>query len=366
MWWSNEGEMRLGFRVPTRSLRPRIRLAKSSVFAPLSTASATGRSATVPGKDKVVVTCSVNGVLTDPARFSVPVTPDEMAASCADAFSAGATVAHIHFRDQRPGRGGEATWDPRVAGDIARAIRDRVPDMLLNFTTGTIEGLPGAGSGGPLGPTGGPISCFDLNSGEDDDPHVRGPEMAALNSGSLNYLRTTKSGEWAWPPLMFENRVDKVQTMVEAMAERGIVPECECFDTGIVRSIRMYEDVGILKLPYTVSLVMGVASGMPCDPRWLPLLAEEVNPKAQWQAICIGREEVWDTLRTACELGGNVRTGLEDTFYLPDGTRNTKGNGELIEHLVNICREVGREPASPAETREIIGWNALNRDSVQV
>ena len=358
--------MRLGFRVPTRSLRPRIRLAKSSAFAPLSTASATGRSATVPGKDKVVVTCSVNGVLTDPARFSVPVTPDEMAASCADAFSAGATVAHIHFRDQRPGRGGEATWDPRVAGDIARAIRDRVPDMLLNFTTGTIEGLPGAGSGGPLGPTGGPISCFDLNSGEDDDPHVRGPEMAALNSGSLNYLRTTKSGEWAWPPLMFENRVDKVQTMVEAMAERGIVPECECFDTGIVRSIRMYEDVGILKLPYTVSLVMGVASGMPCDPRWLPLLAEEVNPKAQWQAICIGREEVWDTLRTACELGGNVRTGLEDTFYLPDGTRNTKGNGELIEHLVNICREVGREPASPAETREIIGWNALNRDSVQV
>ena len=71
--------MRLGFRVPTRSLRPRIRLAKSSAFAPLSTASATGRSATVPGKDKVVVTCSVNGVLTDPARFSVPVTPDEMA-----------------------------------------------------------------------------------------------------------------------------------------------------------------------------------------------------------------------------------------------------------------------------------------------
>ena len=306
-------------------------------------------------KDKVVVTCSVNGVLTDPARFSVPVTPDEMAASCADAFSAGATIAHIHFRDQRPGHGGEATWDPRVARDIASAIRDRVPDMLLNFTTGTIEGLPGAGSGGPLGPTGGPISCFDLGGS-----HHSYPEMAALNSGSLNYLRTTKAGEWAWPPLMFENRVEKVKTMVEAMAERGIVPECECFDTGIVRSIKMYEDVGILKLPYTVSLVMGVASGMPCDPRWVPLLAEEINPNAQWQAICIGREEVWETLRAACELGGNVRTGLEDTFYLPNGARNTKGNGELIEALVKICRDVGREPTTPAETREIIGWNALN------
>jgi 3-keto-5-aminohexanoate cleavage enzyme len=352
---------------------PRFSSSASSSAASSSFSTTAGGGGAAGNKDKVVVTCSVNGVLTDPARFSVPVTPDEMARSCADAFSAGASVAHIHFRDQRPGRGGEATWDPRVARDVARAIRDRVPDLLLNFTTGTIEGLPGAGSGGPLGPTGGPISCFDLNASsseadvEEDDgdvllPRVRGPEMAALNSGSLNYLRATRSGEWAWPPLMFENRVDKVQTMIEAMAARGIVPECECFDTGIVRSIRMYEDVGILKLPYTVSLVMGVASGMPCDPRWVPLLAEMVNPKAQWQAICIGREEVWETLRVACELGGNVRTGLEDTFYLPDGTRNTKGNGELIEHLVKMCREVGREPATAAETREIIGWNALNAD----
>ena len=317
-----------------------------------SMASSTAGTGAARNRDKVVVTCSVNGVLTDPDKFNVPVTPDEMAASCADAFSAGATVAHVHFRDQRPGKGGQATWDQNVARDIANAIRSRVPDMLLNFTTGTIEGLPGAGSGGPLGPTGGPISCFDA------PPKL--PEMAALNSGSLNYLRTTNSGKWAWPPLMFENRVDKIKVMVDAMSERGIVPECECFDTGIVRSIKMYEDVGILKLPYTVSLVMGVASGMPCNSKWVPLLAEEINPNAQWQVIAIGREEVWDTLRTACELGGNVRTGLEDTFYLPDGSRNTKGNGELIEELVKICREVGREPATPEETRDIIGWSTLN------
>ena len=308
-------------------------------------------SSAVPSQDKVVVTVSVNGVLTDPTKFSVPVTPDEMAASCAEAFDAGATVAHIHFRDQGVGLGHQATWEPQVARDIAHAIRARVPDMLLNFTTGTIEGLPGAGGGGPLGPTGGPIACMDAPD--------EFPEMAALNSGSLNYLRTTSKGDWAWPPLMFENRVDKIQTMVDAMVARGIVPECECFDTGIVRSIRMYEDVGILQAPYNVSLVMGVASGMPCDPRWVPLLADEISPGTQWQVIAIGRQEVWDVLRAGCELGGNVRTGLEDTFYLPDGTR-ASSNGVLIEQLVKMCREVGREPATPAETREIIGWNQLN------
>jgi hypothetical protein len=89
------------------------------------------------------------------------------------------------------------------------------------------------------------------------------PELAALNSGSLNYLRATNSGEWAWPPMTFENTVGKIQTMLAAMRRLGVVPECECFDTGIVRSVGMFQKVGILGPPYLVSLVMGVASGMP-------------------------------------------------------------------------------------------------------
>jgi len=153
---------------------------------------------------------------------------------------------------------------------------------------------------------------------------------------------------------MFENPVSKVETMVNAMKDLDIIPECECFDTGIVRSIGMYEDVGILKRPYIVSLVMGVASGMPARKEWLPLLLDELPEGALWQVIAIGREEVWPLLRHASELGGNVRTGLEDTFYLPDGTRATT-NGQLIEALVKVVRETGREPATPEETRQILG-----------
>lgn len=153
---------------------------------------------------------------------------------------------------------------------------------------------------------------------------------------------------------MFENPVAKVETMVNAMKDLGIIPECECFDTGIVRSIGMYEQVGILKPPYIVSLVMGVASGMPARKEWLPLLLDELPEDALWQVIAIGREEVWPLLQYASELGGNVRTGLEDTFYLPDGKRATT-NGQLIKALVKIVRQTGREPTSPAETREILG-----------
>jgi uncharacterized protein (DUF849 family) len=137
------------------------------------------------------------------------------------------------------------------------------------------------------------------------------------------------------------------------MSKWSVIPECECFDTGIVRSVRMFEHNGMLKPPYHVSFVMGVASGMPARPEWLPLLLEDVDPKAPWQVIAIGRSEVWPLHRRCVELGGHVRTGLEDTFYLPDGGK-AKSNGELIEAIVRIVRECGREIASPEEARKIL------------
>eukprot|EP00941_MAST-03F_sp_MAST-3F-sp1_P001630 g1630.t1 len=294
--------------------------------------------------EKIVISASLNGVLTDPETFrEVPVTPAELARAAKESYDEGASIVHIHFRDQRPGKGHLPSWDPAVAADCVAAIREAVPNILINQTTGTV-GTVGVMGGGDLGPTGGPIACMDACK----------PDIAALNSGSLNYLKTKRDGSWAWPPLAFDNPVDKIETMLTAMVERDICPECECFDTGIVRSIAMFEDVGLFgNQPVHVSLVMGVASGMPNNPEWLPLLVEELRPTTHWQTIVIGREDVWPTLARAVELGGNARTGLEDTFYLPDGTR-AGSNGRLIKELVKICREKGREPASPEETRKII------------
>ena len=93
---------------------------------------------------------------------------------------------------------------------------------------------------------------------------------------------------------------------------------------------------------------------MPAKPSWLPLLIEELPQGAHWQTIAIGRQEVWDLHRKTAEMGGHLRTGVEDTFYLPNGEK-TSGNGQLIENLVRIARECGREIASPDETRAAFG-----------
>ncbi|TNF28385.1 MAG: 3-keto-5-aminohexanoate cleavage protein [Deltaproteobacteria bacterium] len=282
--------------------------------------------------DKAVITCAITGVLTDPGRHPVPVTPEELAAEAVRARDAGASVIHVHFRRQEPGMGRFPSWEPDVAAACVDAIRAAAPDLLVNMSTGVI---------GP--DIAGPLACLR---------RVR-PELAALNAGSLNYLKATQAGKWAWPPILFDNPVEKVKAFFDAMAEVGTVPECECFDTGILRSVDLYRQTGMLTGPLHVSLVMGVASGMPAKASWLPLLLEEMPEGAHWQSIVIGRAEVWDVHRKTAELGGDLRTGLEDTFYLPDGARATS-NGPLIEALAKVARDAGREVASPAEARAIL------------
>jgi uncharacterized protein (DUF849 family) len=225
------------------------------------------------------------------------------------------------------------TWEPDVVAEIDAAIRARVPDIIVNMSTGVI---------GP--DVSAPLACLT---------RIR-PEMAALNAGSLNYLKARSDGRWAWPPMLFDNPVDKVEQFLSAMNQIGTVPECECFDTGIVRSIGLFRQVGLLKGPIHVSLVMGVASGMPCKPEWLPLIVAELPEGAHFQTIGIGQKEVWPVHRRAAELGGHLRTGIEDTFYLPDGTK-TDSNGRLVDALVKLAREVGREIATATQAREILG-----------
>ncbi len=282
---------------------------------------------------KCVITCALTGVLTDPVRHNVPVTPKEMADEAERAWNAGATVVHIHFRRQEPGLGHLPSWEPQVAKSISDAIRDRCPELLQNFSTGV------------MGPDiSAPLACLETCK----------PEIAALNAGTLNYLKLRSSGQWAWPPMVFDNPVSKVQEFCAKMVELGIAPECECFDTGIVRSVDLFKRNGFLPDPLHVSLVMGVASGMPAKASWLPLLMEELPEGAHWQTIVIGRQEVWDVHQRTSELGGHVRTGLEDTFYLPDGSK-ASSNGQLIEALAKTVVQAGREVADIGHTRMMYG-----------
>ena len=282
--------------------------------------------------DKAALTCAITGVLTNPQQHPVPVTIEQMAQSAKDAFNAGASIMHVHFRSQEPNLGHMPTWDPEVAGAIVDAIREACPGVIINMSTGVV--------GNDIS---GPEACMRRIK----------PEIAACNAGSLNYLKVRSNGQWAWPPMLFDNPVSKVQRFLKVMAETGAMPEFECFDVGIVRSIELFVQAGLTDHP-DYNFVMGVASGMPADPRLLELLTQYRLAGSTWQVTAIGRQDVWPLHRKAAELGGQLRTGVEDTFYLPSGDK-ASGNGPLIEALAACAREAGREVASPEEARAIFG-----------
>ncbi len=286
--------------------------------------------------DKAILTCALTGVLTDPKQHPVPVTPAQMASEARDAFHAGAAIVHVHIRDQRPGMGHLPSWDPDVVETVIDAIKAACPGIVINLTTGVI---------GP--DVSGPIACIKRIK----------PEIAACNAGSLNYLKIKDNGQWAWPPHTFDNPVDKIQKMLDAMAETGTHPEFECFDVGIVRSVAMYRKACMFEGVPELNFVMGVASGMPCDADLLELLPRYAPPGAVWQTTLIGRKEIWPVHQKTAELGGMLRAGLEDSFYLPSGER-AAGNGAMIEALAACAQRAGRRVASPDEARALLGLRA--------
>ena len=283
--------------------------------------------------DKAILTCALTGVLTNPKQHPVPVTPAQMAAEARDAFNAGASIMHVHLRSQEEGYGHMPSWDPDVAEAVCNAIRAACPGVIINLTTGVV--------GKDIS---GPVACIRRTK----------PEIAACNAGSLNYLKIKEDGQWAWPPMVFDNPVSKVQAMLDVMAETHTHPEFECFDVGIVRSVSMYLKAGMIPGVPELNFVMGVASGMPCDADLLALLPRWLPARAVWQATLIGRAEIWPVHQRVAELGGMLRTGLEDTFYLPGGERAT-GNGVLIEALARCASQAGRSIATPAEARALLG-----------
>jgi 3-keto-5-aminohexanoate cleavage enzyme len=285
--------------------------------------------------DKAILTCALTGVLTNPKQYPVPVTPEQMAAEARDAYNAGASIMHVHIRSQEPGMGHMPSWDPDVAEAVVHAIRGACPGVIINLTTGVV--------GKDIS---GPVNCIR---------RVK-PEIAACNAGSLNYLKLKDDGQWAWPPMVFDNPVSKIQQFLDVMQECSVHPEFECFDVGIVRSVTMYLKAGMLKSGMgraEYNLVMGVASGMPCNSELLALLPQWMAPDSIWQSTLIGRAEIWPVHQKTAELGGMLRTGLEDTFYLPNGER-AKGNGELIAELAQCAKNAGRAIASPKEARGLL------------
>ncbi|MEF8777217.1 MAG: 3-keto-5-aminohexanoate cleavage protein [Haloarculaceae archaeon] len=288
------------------------------------------RQPSTKGNDpgKVVVSAALTGALTTRDQCpAIPYTPEEIAAEAAAAREAGAAVAHIHARTEN----GSPTFETETYQNIYDAVRDRT-DILINLSTGAIHT--------PL---------------EERAEYVRevGPDVAALNMGSMNYAIYSESrGDFVFDEV-FENPFHEIWDLLATMTEAGVTPELECFDTGHVGNIRPLQREGILHEDPHFSLVMGVLGGIPATVENLTHQVSQLPDEATWQVIGISRDQ-WALTAAALAMGGNVRVGLEDNFYLPGGDM-AESNADLVEAAVELARGVGREPATPGEARSILG-----------
>jgi 3-keto-5-aminohexanoate cleavage enzyme len=280
-------------------------------------------------EDPVIITCSISGSLANREQCpAIPYTPDEYAAEARRIVDEGGAMIHIHAR--RPD--GTPSYEIEDFQAIAEAIVAEVDDVILNFSTGAI-GVP-----------------IDKRVA-----YLRAcrPDVAALNMGSMNYAKySAKRKEFVFQAV-FANPFDEIIELLEAMNELAIKPEHECFDVGHVGSLAPLVDMGVLRPPLHVSCVMGVTGGIPPTARNLALMADNVPAGSHWGVIGISRAQ-WMLVAAALTLGGSVRVGLEDNFYLPDGTM-ARSNGDLIAKARQLTEDVGRRAATVAEAREILG-----------
>jgi 3-keto-5-aminohexanoate cleavage enzyme len=277
--------------------------------------------------DIAVVTCALTGVLASRKQCpGIPYTPAEIADEAKRAYDAGASVVHIHARNDD----GSPSFSPAVFAKIATEIKARCP-ILLNFSTGTI-----------------------LDDVTDQATTIREikPHIAALNMGTMNYSKYSPKRKAFDFDMIFPNKYEKIIALLKVMNESGVKPELECFDSGHTNGIWPLLDMGVLSPPLQFSFIVNVLGGIPGRVESLQLQTSLMPPGSEWEVIGISHGH-WRMMAAALALGGNVRTGLEDHLYLPNGEM-ASSNGALVEVLTRMVRDTGRRPATVDEAKQIL------------
>jgi len=284
-------------------------------------------------EDPVVITCSISGAVANRDQCpAIPYTPEEYAAEARRIVDEGGAMIHVHART----REGIPSYEVEDFRAITEAIRAEVDDVIVNYSTGAI-GVP-----------------VDKRI-----EYLRelSPDVAALNMSSMNYAKYSRSRKEFVFKTVFENSFDTIIEFLAAMNELGIRPEHECFDTGHVANLDPLIDMGLLSEPLQISCVMGVTGGIRPNAPNLAHMAGQVPGGSEgpnnWGVIGVSRKQ-WMLVAAALTLGGNVRVGLEDNFYLPNGDM-ARSNGDLIAKARQMTEDVGRRPATVAEARELLG-----------
>jgi 3-keto-5-aminohexanoate cleavage enzyme len=263
-----------------------------------------------------VITCAITGpIATTDDNPHLPITPEAIAESACGAHEAGAAVVHLHLRDEQ----GRPTADLEIAKRTVALVADSC-DALVQLSTGVGLSVP-----------------FE----ERERLIEARPRMASLNPCSMSFA----VGEFRNPP-------DGVRRLAARMRELGIKAELEIYDTGHLDVALALAEEGLVEEPLAFSIVMGVRGGMPATPTALVELVNRLPAGAIWQAIAVGRSNLSMTA-IGLAMGGNARTGMEDTLMLRRGVA-ARSNAELVERLVSVARALEREPATAAEVEDLL------------
>ena len=283
--------------------------------------------------DPVVITCAISGTIANRDQCpAIPYTPEEYAAEARRVVDEGGSMIHIHARTPD----GTPSYEIEDFRAITEAILAEVDDVIINYSTGAI--------GVPV-----PKRIEYLRELK--------PDVAALNMSSMNYAKYSRRRKDFVFKAVFENSFDTIIEFLRAMRELQIKPEHECFDAGHIANLDPLLDMGLLSEPLQVSLVIGVSGGIRPNARNVSLMADQIlgGPEGpnQWQVIGISRDQ-WRLVGAALALGGNVRVGLEDNFYLPEGEM-ARSNGDLVARAARMVSDAGRRLATVAEARSMLG-----------
>jgi 3-keto-5-aminohexanoate cleavage enzyme len=284
-------------------------------------------------EDPAIISCSISGAVANRDQCpAILYTPEEYAAEARRAVDEGAAQIHIHALTPA----GVPSYEIEDFRAITEAILGEVDDVIVNYSTGAI-GIP-------------------IEKRIEYLRELR-PDVAALNMSSMNYAKYSKRRKEFVFKAVFENSFDTIIEFLTAMREIGIKPEHECFDAGHIANLDPLLDMGLLAEPLQISLVMGVHGGIRPNARNIVFMSDQIpggsEGQNQWQVIGVSRDQ-WKLIGAGLVMGGNVRAGLEDNFYLPNGEM-AKSNGELIAKARRIAEDVGRRAATVAEARAMLG-----------
>lgn len=286
--------------------------------------------------DKLIINVALTGMVpTKQDNSSLPVTPDEIAADVLRCYNAGASIFHIHARAED----GTPAYHLAYYTPILEAIKEITTDsnlILCVTTSGRLHNTFAKRS-----------AVLDLGG------HLK-PDMASLTLGSLNF-----------PKQASVNAPDMIQALAQRMHERGIMPELEVFDLGMVDYSRYLLDKGILRAPLYYNLLLGSLGSLSATPLNLAMLVNALPVGATWAATGIGRFQ-FPVNALAVTMGGHVRVGLEDMVYMDAGKTDPATNVRLVERIVDVARAVGREPANPADARHMIGLPLQGKQQASV